>query len=262
MKIEPIHCLKDNYAYLLIDEQTDLCAVVDPSEAEPVLQALTTLHKKRGRPLTLVAILNTHHHWDHTGGNQGLLEACPDLKVYGHASDRGRIAGQTVFLNDGDLLQVGRLQGRVVHNPGHTTGAVSYAFEDALFTGDTLFGAGCGRTFEAPEQMYASLMEKIGSFADDTRIYFGHEYTAANLRFAMEVEPLNSDVRLRSQRAVAALAAGRSTTPSTLGEEKVTNPFLRCHVAEVFESVRRHEPGLRPEPADVFRVLRAWKDRY
>src|SRR5262249_38652863 len=146
MQIIPIHCLKDNYAYLLVDEASGQTAVVDPSEAEPVLNALAEAQKKAD--LQLVAILNTHHHLDHTGGNQDLKERFPELKIYGHASDQGRIAAQTEFLADGDRVQIGGLNGHIVHNPGHTLGAISYAFEDALFTGDTLFGAGCGRTFE------------------------------------------------------------------------------------------------------------------
>lgn len=261
MKIIPVPCLKDNYAYLLICPQTGETAVVDPSEMAPVMKALETQSKKQ--PLKLVAILNTHHHWDHVGGNEALLAEYPELRVYGHASDRGRIPGQTEFLEHGDTLQIGHLQGQSVHNPGHTSGAISYAFEDALFTGDTLFGGGCGRTFEGTAaQMYHSLNQVIGSFAPETRIFFGHEYTVNNLRFALVVEPENSDVRQRSQKVVGQRGAGRTTTPSTLAEEFLTNPFLRCEEPAVFEALRRHEPGLKPEPAEVFRVLRAWKDKF
>lgn len=267
MKILPIPCLKDNYAYLLSDEQSGETAVVDPSEAAPVLAALASINQvlaeKHQPELKLVAILNTHHHWDHVGGNEALLERFPELRVYGHASDRGRIAGQNQFLEHGDTLMIGSLQGRVVHNPGHTSGAISYSFEAALFTGDTLFGAGCGRTFEGTaEQMYHSLNKVIGGFPDETKIYFGHEYTVSNLRFAMEVEPVNSDVRMRSQRTVAQRGAGQMSTPSLLGDERKTNPFLRCSEPAVIESIRRHEPRLNPVPAEVFRVLRAWKDKF
>ncbi|HEY9842771.1 MAG TPA: hydroxyacylglutathione hydrolase [Candidatus Obscuribacterales bacterium] len=265
MIIKPVPCLKDNYAYLLIDEASGQAAVVDPSETEPILKALQELAKERAdnEPIELVAILNTHHHWDHTGGNEGLKEKFPQLRIYGHASDRGRIAGQTEFLEHGDSLSIGTLSGHIVHNPGHTLGAISYAFEDALFTGDTLFGAGCGRTFEGTaEQMYQSLNHVIGGFPDQTRIFFGHEYTVNNLRFAMEVEPLNSEVRMRSQRVMAQRGAGQLTTPSTLKEEWQSNPFLRCEQATVIEAIRRHEPGLKNTPPEVFRVLRAWKDKF
>ncbi|PKL74990.1 MAG: hydroxyacylglutathione hydrolase [Candidatus Melainabacteria bacterium HGW-Melainabacteria-1] len=262
MQIIPIPCLKDNYAYLLIDPPSGQAAVVDPSEAAPVLKAFEAATKKQ--PLELVAILNTHHHWDHVGGNQELLELYPQLRVYGHVSDRGRIQGQTEYVDRGDRLAIGNLIGHVVHNPGHTLGAVSYAFEDALFTGDTLFGGGCGRTFEGDAaMMYHSLNRVIGSFPDQTRVFFGHEYTVANLRFALMVEPSNSDVRMRSQKVVGQRGSGQLTTPSTLGEERLTNPFFRCDEPELIESIRRHEPGLdNSNPAEVFRVLRAWKDRF
>lgn len=263
MKIVPIHCLTDNYAYLLICRQTGHCAVVDPSEAAPVIKVLTEQQKKQD--LQLVAILNTHHHWDHVGGNEELKSQFPDIKIYAHASDKGRIAGQTEFLEHGDRLQIGNLEGSIVHNPGHTSGAISYAFGDALFTGDTLFGGGCGRVFEGtPSQMYHSLNQVIGSFADETKIYFGHEYTVNNLRFAMSVETDNPDIRQRAQRAVGQRGTGKATSPSTLGEERLTNPFLRCDHINVIESLRRHDPGLgaNPEPAEVFRVLRSWKDRF
>lgn len=262
MKILPIPCLRDNYAYLLICEDTGYTAVVDPSEAEPVLKALEAEQKKFDH-IQLVAILNTHHHADHTGGNAALCERFPDLQVYGHASDSGRITAQNVFLEHGDELTIGELRGYVVHNPGHTLGAVSYAFEDALFTGDTLFGGGCGRVFEGTHtQMYESLNQIIAGFPDETRLFFGHEYTVNNLRFALVVEPDNPQVRMRSQRAVALRGTGKSTTPSTLAEERLTNPFLRCDQPTLIESIRRHEPSRLSGPAEVFRVLRAWKDRF
>lgn len=258
MKIQTIPCLRDNFAYLIICEDTQHCAMVDPSEADPLLEALRTQPE-----LQPVAILNTHHHWDHTGGNAGLLQAYPELKVYGHHSDKGRIAGQNVFLESGDTLQIGELAGRVHYNPGHTLGAVSYAFEDALFTGDTLFAAGCGRTFEgSAEQMHHSLNQVIGSFDDETRLFFGHEYTLNNLRFAQAVEPNNPEIQARIERVKAQLQQGHST-PSRLKEERQSNPFLRCEQEAVQQSARQQEPDLDIHtPHEVFRVLRAWKDRF
>lgn len=249
MKILPISCLKDNYAYLLICEDSAQVGVVDPSEAEPVLAALAAHN------LSLHVVLNTHHHWDHTGGNEALKARFADLQIWGHASDRGRIPGQTHFLEDGQTVQLGQLQGRVIHNPGHTRGAVSYHFEDALFTGDTLFGAGCGRTFEGPPlQMQASL-QRLAALPAGTRCYFGHEYTRSNLRFAQTVEPQNAAIVER-----LAVLPGRST-PSTLAEELGSNPFLRCHQPAVMAAAAAREPGLNiADPAEVFRVLRAWKD--
>jgi len=253
MKIIPIPCLHDNYAYLLICSQSAQAGIVDPSEAGPVLQALQT---HRVRP---VAILNTHHHWDHTGGNAGLQAHFPQLQIWGHASDQGRIAGQTHFLSDGQNVQIGSLQGRVLHNPGHTTGAVSYLFEDAVFTGDTLFGGGCGRTFEgSPSQMHDSL-QRLAALPGQSRIFFGHEYTRSNLRFAQVLEPQNPAL----QNRLAAAQHTACTSPSSLQMELETNPFLRCQQPSIQAAAAAREPGLdTTQPAEVFRVLRSWKDRF
>lgn len=174
MRVIPVPCLKDNYAYLVVCEQTGTTAVVDPSEAEPVQVALA----KEG--LTLSAILNTHHHGDHVGGNHELLEMYPDIPVYGHVSDVLRIPAMNMPVDAGDQFQIGELEAVVLFNPGHTHGAISYFFPQApaIFTGDTLFSAGCGRIFEGnPEQMYHSLNDVIGSCPDETQVYCGHEYT-------------------------------------------------------------------------------------
>lgn len=257
MKVLPVACLKDNFAYLLICEQSAQAAVVDPSEAGPVLAALEQVQ------LPLVAILNTHHHWDHTGGNHDLCQVFPGLKVYGHASDRGRIEGQNQFLQDQETLIIGQLSGTAIHNPGHTSGAVSYHFENALFTGDTLFAAGCGRLFEgSPAQMYASLNQQLGRFPEQTVIYFGHEYTLKNLQFAQAVEPENPEVERRIQAVKAALVQGKTTTPSTLGEERQTNPFLRCEIASVVAAAQAKAGAVSSDAVEVFRALRAWKDHF
>lgn len=217
--ITPIPCLKDNYAYLVTCDATKACAIVDPSEATPVLAALCG-----ARPS---AIWNTHHHWDHVGGNEELVAKAGVADVYGHASDRGRIAAQTRFLEEGDTFELGRLRVRILHIPGHTTGAVAYVVEGdgdapAVFTGDTLFVAGCGRLFEGtPEMMFASLA-KLAALPDATRVYCGHEYTASNLRFAAHVEPDNEDVR-RAARAVKI-----PSVPSTIATERRINPFVRA----------------------------------
>lgn len=256
-QIVPIPCLKDNYAYLLICTQTGRAGIVDPSEAEPVLAAL----ERHG--VEPVAILNTHHHLDHTGGNEALKQRFHRLQVYGHASDRGRIAQQSVFLEDGEHLSIGELKGRILHNPGHTRGAISYVFGEAVFTGDTLFGGGCGRTFEGtPAEMHHSLNRVLGSLNPSTAVYFGHEYTLNNLRFAAEVDPENTLLQERVQQVASLRAQGRPSTPSTLDIEQATNPFLRCEAPELVAAARQIEPGLAALPEEVFRVLRAWKDRF
>jgi hydroxyacylglutathione hydrolase len=257
MLIRSIPCLQDNYAYLLRCEQTGQTAVIDPSEALPVLEVL----QKEG--LSLHAILNTHHHGDHTGGNSELLRHFPGIPVYGHGSDKGRIAGQTHFLAAGDVFELGKLSIQALHNPGHTHGAVSYAVHDALFTGDTLFGAGCGRVFEGtPAQMYHSLNQVIGACPENTRLFFGHEYTRKNLEFALHVEPDNPAIADRLAAITTLLKSGNFSTPSELGLERLTNPFLRCEVPAVQAFVKRIEAENPLTPVEVFRVLRAQKDRF
>jgi len=261
MRVVTVPCLSDNYAYLVICEATATAAVVDPSDAEPVLAAA------RREQVTLRAIWNTHHHFDHTGGNKDLLDDQPELEVVAHTSDRGRVPGQTTFADDGDVVSLGEeVRAEIIHNPGHTSGAVSYylASQDAIFTGDTLFAGGCGRLFEGTaEEMHASLT-RLASLPGKTRVYCGHEYTAANLRFASEVEPDNPALIERRKMVEIQRAKGAPTVPSTIAGERTTNPFLRSRVPEVIAAAMKRESGLgeEPEPARVFAVIRRWKDRF
>jgi len=259
MRIVPVPCLKDNYAYLVVCEATKKAAVVDPSEAKPVLAAA----EREG--VELVAIWNTHHHWDHTGGNKELLEALPELQVVAHESDHGRIPGQSTFAEEGDEVTVGKqVRGHIIYNPGHTTGAVSYVIDDApaVFTGDTLFGAGCGRLFEGtPEMMHESLT-KLAALPEATQVYCGHEYTANNLRFAAAAEPGSAAVAERAAAVAAVRERGEPTVPFTIGEDRSTNPFLRADQPAVIEAVRAAEPPSSDDPVRVFAALRRWKDRF
>ena len=230
MRILPVTCLKDNYAYLVCDDG-GACAIVDPSEAGPVLAAV------RAHGLSPTAIWNTHHHYDHVGGNEELAKAFGISDVYGHASDRGRIPAQTKFIQEGDRFALGETPVSILHIPGHTLGAVAYVLggaEPAVFTGDTLFVAGCGRLFEGtPEMMFASL-GKLAALPDETRVYCGHEYTEANLRFAREIEPDNAAVREAAAAAGATRERGGPTVPSRIADEKRINPFVRARsVAEL-----------------------------
>ncbi len=255
MKIIQIRLLRDNYGYLLICESTKQAVVIDPSEADPVLK------RAAEEGVTLKAILNTHHHRDHTGGNDGILAQHP-VRVYGHKSDAGRISGLTDGVDEGDDIQIGELGGKVLFIPGHTTGHVAYLFGNNLFCGDTLFTAGCGRLFEGtPEQMHASL-KKLMSLPDDTKVYCGHEYTESNLRFAMTLEPKNHKLVSRFERVQALRARGASTVPSTMEEEKQTNPFLRWDSKEIHGSLKTTIPGARLDPVSVFASIRKLKDSF
>ncbi|EYF06640.1 hydroxyacylglutathione hydrolase [Chondromyces apiculatus] len=250
MRILPIPCLSDNYAYLVHREGSDEAIVVDPSESEPVLRALDA------EGLRLVAILNTHHHHDHVGGNEGLRARLGELPVYAHASDAGRVPAQTERVEEGQVVRAAGLEFTTLHVPGHTLGAVSYQVEDAVFTGDTLFIGGCGRLFEGtPEGMVASL-GKLAALPPSTRVFCGHEYTVNNLRFAHTVEPDNEAISRKLTKAQEARERGEPTVGSTMGEELETNPFLRCDAS----AVRARFPG--DGRAEVFAAVRRAKDSF
>ena len=257
MEIIPVPCLSDNFAYLLISPEKREAAVVDPSESEPVLKALTS------NQLTLSCILNTHHHWDHVGGNEELLNAFPGIDIYAHASDRGRVPGQTRFLEEGDAVRFGNQNGWITHNPGHTSGAITYVFGENAFPGDTLFAAGCGRLFEGtPAQMHRSLNQQIGRLPNETRIYFGHEYTENNLSFAKSVESDNPSIDDKLKRIREMRRKGEWSTPSIMAEERQTNPFMRCDAPGIIKTVREQEPGASLDEVSVFGVIRSLKDHF
>jgi hydroxyacylglutathione hydrolase len=251
--ITPIPCLEDNYAYLLDDGRGEL-AVVDASEAEPVEEVLAHTD---GR---LTAIFATHHHHDHVGGNETIARRHPGLRVFGYESDRGRIPAQTEFLHDGQSFGWGNVEVRALHIPGHTLGAVAYVVGDAVFTGDTLFLAGCGRLFEGtPAMMFRSLNEVLGSLDKTTRVYCGHEYTVNNLAFAASVEPGNAKVKGRLAKARELRAQGKPTVGTPLAEELDTNPFMRCKSPELRRSMNL---GADAPDVEVLASLRRAKDTF
>lgn len=259
MQVVPVPQLADNYAYLVIDEETHEAAVVDCAEAESVLREAARLGVR------LVAVLATHHHYDHVGGNGELLRAVPGLRVFGSAADAGRIPGITDRLRDGDEVRVGSLDGRALLIPAHTSGHLAYYFprEKVVFTGDTLFAAGCGRLFEGDAAQMMASLGRLAALPDDTLVYCGHEYTQRNLEFALCLEPSNEALAQKKQRVDALRAAGQPTVPTSIGEEKATNPFLRTGSPELERSVRERVPGIPPgDPVAVFAAVRALKDRY
>jgi hydroxyacylglutathione hydrolase len=255
MKVIQVPLLRDNYAYLLICEVTKRAVVVDPSEAAPVLR------KVEEEGVNLAAILNTHHHWDHTGGNPALLERMP-LEVYGHRTDRGRIQGLSHPMDEGDELTVGELRGEVLFIPGHTKGHVAYHFSGKLFCGDTLFIAGCGRVFEGTMAQMHSSLSRLRELPDDTLVYCGHEYTEKNLQFAMTLEPNNERLSEKAQKVRSLRAEGVSTVPSTIKEEKETNPFFRWESKEIQQNLKGRFPSLSLDPVSVFGKVRQLKDAF
>ena len=259
MDVVPIALLADNYGYLLVGPDGRRAAIVDCSEAAPVLAEVG----RRG--LALEAILSTHHHYDHVGGNEELLRAVPGLRVFGSRADRTRVPGLTDALADGQELEVAGLAGRALFIPAHTSGHLAYFFPaggPAVFSGDTLFAAGCGRLFEgSPAQMMRSLA-KLAELPDETRVYCGHEYTEKNLRFAHELEPQNAAIAAKLARVERLRAEGKPTVPSTIGEEKETNPFLRSDSPELRASVRARFPEVADDAVAIFAKIRELKDAY
>ncbi len=266
MRVERIPTLGDNYTYLIIDEATNEAAAVDAPEAGPVVARVDALG------VNLTKVLSTHHHWDHSAANPELAQRY-QAPVFGHASDAERIPGFTNGLEEGDRIKVGQLEAEVIFIPAHTRGHIAHVFPDAVFCGDTLFAAGCGRLFEGnPKMMHEALNLKLGRLPDETRVYCGHEYTESNLRFALSVEPSNAATQkkmewVRARRAKAAsdwhdATEAEFSIPSTIGDEKATNPFMRLDSPAIIESVRKAHPASDADPVTILGHIRAMKDSF
>lgn len=258
MAIIPVPQLSDNYAYLVVDDASKECGVVDCAEADKVVAEVN----RRG--LKLTTVLPTHWHFDHVGGNEDVVRMVPGLRVYGARGERGRIPAQTDPIDDGDTVEVGSLRGRVIGIPAHTNGHVAYYFPDlnAVFTGDTLFIAGCGRVFEGRAQTMVDSLAKLSALPDSTQVYCGHEYTEKNLRFALTLEPNNQMLQNKHEWARKARAEGKYTIPSTIGEEKQFNPFLRMGSPELRANLKKIDPALTDDQVAIFARTRELKDKF
>lgn len=254
LNIHIIPALADNYIYLLHEPCSGETAAVDPAEAEPVLQAL----QQRG--LQLNYVFNTHHHGDHVGANIELKQTT-GCRIVGASADRARIPGIDIAVSEGDVLKLGDQPLKVLETPGHTLGHVAYYCSEsqALFCGDTLFSMGCGRLFEgSAEQLYQSL-QKLASLPAATRVYCAHEYTAANGRFALTLEPENPALQRRAAEVAGLRRQGLPTLPSTLADETACNPFLRTDSAAIRRAV---VADAQTPAAEVFARIRRLKDEF
>lgn len=251
LNIHLVPCLSDNYAYLVHEPKANAVAIVDPSEAAPVIKALSA------HGLKLTHIFNTHHHPDHTGGNLELKELT-GAKIVGPKSDAARIPGMDLGVGEGDMVELGQARAQVLEIPAHTRSHIAFWFgaDNAVFTGDTMFAMGCGRLFEGtPAQMWTSL-NKLAALPGETRVYCGHEYTLSNGRFALTVEPNNKALRTRVAEVEKLRAGHQPTIPSTIAQERETNPFLRAASRDLRTTLGMTDAS----DVDVFAETRRRKD--
>jgi hydroxyacylglutathione hydrolase len=257
LTIIPIPAFTDNYIWVLREGAS--AAVVDPGDAAPVLDYL----EREG--LTLSAIIATHHHKDHVGGVPALLERF-SVPVFGPA--RETIPGRTHAMAEGDEITVPGpgIAMRVLDIPGHTAGHIAFVGGEPhapiAFVGDTLFAAGCGRLFEGTPAQMTNSLAKLAALAAPTKVYCGHEYTMANLRFALAVEPANSALHERQAREQAKRDRGLPTLPSTIADERATNPFLRAEIPTVYAAAEAHAGRKLADAVDAFAVVREWKNGF
>ena len=233
MRVEIIPCLQDNYSYLIIDENNNSACVVDPGEAKPIVDYL------KNKNIKLRYILNTHHHFDHIGGNEYLKKKFGSI-VVGFKKDINRIPEIDVLLEDNQIWKAENFEAKIIHIPGHTSGHICFHFfkEKLVFTGDTLFSLGCGRIFEGTyKEMFESL-KKIKSLPQETRIYCGHEYTLNNSKFCIAHDPDNLNLKKKIEHIKKQIKNGLPTIPSTIKDERECNIFLRVNDLKSFSKLR------------------------
>tara|TARA_B100000902_G_scaffold140729_1_gene138667 strand:+ start:549 stop:1268 length:720 start_codon:yes stop_codon:yes gene_type:complete len=233
MKIEIIKCLRDNYSYIIIDELDQIACVVDPSEAEPIINFL------KNKRINLKYILNTHHHYDHVGGNLELKQKY-SCEVVGFKGDKDRIPEIDILLEDNQIWKKNNFEAKIYHIPGHTTGHIAFHFfkEKKIFTGDTLFSLGCGRIFEGTYKQMFNSLKKIKELPKDTKIYCGHEYTLQNSNFCIAEDPDNLKLKEKIIEINEKIKNNLPTIPSVLSDELECNIFLKANNLESFSKLR------------------------
>ena len=233
MRVEIIPCLKDNFSYLVIDDTNNSACVIDPGEAQPIINFL------KDKDIELKYILNTHHHFDHIGGNKDLKKKF-GATILGFKEDFNNIPEIDILLEDNQVWKSENFKAKIIHVPGHTAGHICfYFFEDKfIFTGDTLFSLGCGRIFEGTyKEMFESL-NKIKSLPEETKVYCGHEYTLSNLKFCIKYNPENRNLKKKAENIKKKIDNGLPTIPSTIKDELECNIFLRANDLESFSKLR------------------------
>lgn len=255
LEVNPIAALSDNYIWIVSQSGHDTVVVVDPGEAAPVQSWLSSQGK------TVGAYLITHHHGDHVGGLERLLAEHP-APVYGPATEAERIGSIDHAVQGGDQFALACLNSevQVFDVPGHTLGHIAYVADDVLLAGDALFRGGCGRVFEGTHAQMQQSLARLRELPAATRVFGGHEYTQKNLAFAQQVEPDSAAVAQAIQTVDALRAEGRPSLPSTIGEERDTNPFLRWDVDNVKQTASRRAGRELTDAGEIFGVLRDWKD--
>jgi len=253
MNIEIIPCLNDNYSYLIKDNQTNTVAIIDPSEFGPCDNKINEKYKK------LDFILNTHHHFDHIGGNTK-LKTKYGSKILGFEKDKKRIPGIDILLKDGQEFKIGNLDFKTIFIPGHTSGHIAFYFkkEKVIFTGDTLFSLGCGRVFEGTYKQMLDSLNKIKNLPGDTEIYCGHEYTKSNLGFCLKFNPNNNYLKDKKKIIEEKIREKKPTIPSTVADEIKTNIFLRYDDLDVKNVLNLKNAS----DLEIFTKLRDLKDNF
>ncbi|NQY51764.1 MAG: hydroxyacylglutathione hydrolase [Piscirickettsiaceae bacterium] len=253
--IQAVPALKDNYIWLIHSINSNDVLIVDPGDAEPVIKAITKKHRSP------IAILNTHHHYDHVDGITQLVDKY-DIPVYG--SDTVYIPKQSISFSGACkiTLHPNFPEFKILDIPGHTANHIAYLVNDMLFCGDTLFAAGCGRLLGGTATQLFDSLKKISKLPNSTRIFCGHEYTQNNLKFALTVEPNNEEIKKRINKIKFLQRAGKPISPTTISLELATNPFLRCDRNEVIRAAQRFAGAKLDNPLAVFTSLRVWKDLF